>query len=238
MDRTRFLARVQEALADADAPPLPADLPATPASDDGRPVIQRFSEELRAVGGVVEVVSRADLAGAVAAAAEQAEARTAVVGPDLGPFAGPVAEGLVRFGVEVLEPDEPAGWRQAAARADLGVTGALLAVASSGSILASAGRESSRLASLLPPAHLAILPAERVIAGFEDLFGALGEHLREGSAAVLMTGPSRTADIEMVLVRGVHGPRHVHVLLVEEPRKAPGRTKGRPARGTGPPPSS
>jgi L-lactate dehydrogenase complex protein LldG len=234
MDRTRFLDRVRHGLSTVQAPPLPGDLPVTPASDDGRSPAQRFVEELRAVGGVVELVSPADVAGAVAAAAEEAEARTAVVGPDLGPFADRVTEGLRRAAVEILEPEGATGWREACSRVDLGVTGALLGVASSGSILTAAGPASSRLASLLPPAHLAILPVERLVPGFEELFAALGDHFEEASSAVLITGPSRTADIEMVLVRGVHGPRHVHVLLVEEP----GRTskKKRPARAADRPP--
>jgi L-lactate dehydrogenase complex protein LldG len=232
MERARFLDRVRHGLSNVEAPPLPADSPATPASDDGRPPAQRFVEELRAVGGVVDLVSPADLAGGVAAAAEQAEAGTAVVGPDLGPFAGRVTDGLSRAGVEILEPAGTAGWREACARADLGVTGALLGVASSGSILTAAGSASSRLASLLPPAHLAILPSERVVAGFEELFAALGDHLERASSAVLISGPSRTADIEMVLVRGVHGPRNVHVLLVEEPRRA-STGKRRPAKRAG-----
>jgi L-lactate dehydrogenase complex protein LldG len=232
MERARFLERVRGGLSGVEAPPLPSDLPITPASDDGRPPHQRFSEELREVGGVVEPVSRADLAGAVAAAAEATDARTAVIGPDVGPFAEKVIEGLRRSGVEVLEPDGPEKWREACARADLGVTGALLGVASSGSILTAAGSASSRLASLLPPAHLAILPSERLVAGFEELFAALGDRLVRASSAVLISGPSRTADIEMVLVRGVHGPRHVHVLLVEEPRRA-SRGRGRPAKRTG-----
>ena len=236
MERARFLARIRQGLSGVEAPPMPADFPVTPASDDGRPPAVRFMEELRAVGGVVDLVSPGDLAGAVAAAAEMAEARTAVVGPDLGPFADRVAEGLRRAGVDILEPAGPTGWRDASARVDLGVTGALLGVASSGSILAAAGPATSRLASLLPPAHLVILPADRLVGGFEELFAALGDHLEGASSAVLISGPSRTADIEMVLVRGVHGPRHVQVLLVEEPRKT-SQGKGRPAGRAGPSPT-
>src|SRR5918996_4399839 len=93
MERARFLDRVRHGLSDVDGPPLPADLPVTPASDDGRPPAQRFMEELRAVGGMVDRISPADLAGSVAAAAQAAEARTAVIGPDLGPFADVVAAG-------------------------------------------------------------------------------------------------------------------------------------------------
>jgi L-lactate dehydrogenase complex protein LldG len=88
-------------------------------------------------------------------------------------------------------------------------------VASSGSILAAAGPDSSRLASLLPSFHLVVLGTDRLVPGFEELFAVLPRYLTDASSAVLISGPSRTADIEMVLVRGVHGPREVHVLLVE-----------------------
>jgi L-lactate dehydrogenase complex protein LldG len=233
MDRDRFLARIRGGLSGVEAPPLPEALPITPASDDGQPLSKRFMEEVRAVGGVVELVSPADIAGAVAAAAEGATARSAVVGPELGPFDDPVTEGLRRADVEVLAPRDPEDWREACARADLGVTGAILGVASSGSILATAGPASSRLASLLPPAHVVVLPVERLVSGFEELFARLPGLLDGASSAVLITGPSRTADIEMVLVQGVHGPGEVHVLLVEEPRRAR-RTGGRPAKGAGP----
>jgi L-lactate dehydrogenase complex protein LldG len=237
MERERFLARVREGVSGVEAPPLPRELPPTPASDDGRPLRLRFVEELRAVGGVVELVSPDDIAGAVAAVAEGAKARAAVVGPDLGPFVKQVAEGLRRADVEVLEPNNPEGWLSTSARADLGVTGAVLGVASSGSILTTAGSGSSRLASLLPPIHLVVLPADRLVPGFEELFALLPGHLDGASSGVLVTGPSRTADIEMVLVRGVHGPGEVHVLLIEDPRRAR-RRKARSAERAGPPDDS
>lgn len=240
MERERFLARIRERLEGVDPPPLPRETPATPASGDGRPLTQRFPEELRAVGGVVELVSQADLAGAVATAAERADARTAVVAGDVEPFSGRITEGLGRAGVEVLAPQDPKAWRDAGERADLGVTGALLGVASSGSIYAGAGPSSSRLASLLPPTHLVVLASDRVVPGFEELFAALPGLLADASSGVLVSGPSRTADIEMVLVRGVHGPGHLHVLLVEESRKRPAtrrredRRTRRPARPRSP----
>lgn len=235
MERERFLARVRQRLAGVDAPPLPDELPATPASGDGRPLAERFAEELRSIGGMVELVSLPGLAGAVAAAAREAEARTAVVAPDLGPFSGRVAQGLRRAGVEVLEAEGTAAWRDACERADLGVTGALAGVGSSGSIVAAAGPSSSRLASLLPPFHLAVLGTDRLVPGFEELFADLPRYLMDFSSAVLISGPSRTADIEMVLVQGVHGPRHVHVLLVDSTR-AGSKKKGRPPKAAGPSP--
>lgn len=235
MERTRFLARVRERLAGVETPPLPDELPVTPASGDGRPLVERFSEELQSVGGVVELVHARGLAAAVAAAARKSQARTAVIGPDLGPFSKEVTEGLGRAGVEVLRSGGSEDWREACERADLGVTGALLGVASSGSILAAAGPHSSRLASLLPSFHLVVLASDRLVPGFEEMFAVLPRYLTDASSAVLISGPSRTADIEMVLVRGVHGPREVHVLLVEGTRRT-SRQKGRPAKAAGPSP--
>src|SRR5688572_4350274 len=101
MERERFLARVRERLAGVEAPPLPDELPVTPASGDGRPLEERFTEELRAIGGVVDRVSMRALAGAAADAARKSQARTAVIGPDLGPFSKKITAGLGRAGMEV-----------------------------------------------------------------------------------------------------------------------------------------
>jgi L-lactate dehydrogenase complex protein LldG len=206
VERDAFLARVRAALADAVAPPLPTALPRTFASGDGR-LFERFAQELEAAGGEARRLPTDALAAAVAELA--AEARTAVVTPDLGPFVGRVEEGLRRAGCRALEPT-----REAAARADLGITGAALGVASTGSVLLRAGPDAPRAASLLPPVHLAVLPEGRLVPGFEELFAVLPDLVGEGSQAVLVTGPSRTTDIERTLVRGVHGPLRVVALVV------------------------
>lgn len=104
---------------------------------------------------------------------------------------------------------EEAGFTVSAApwEADLGVTTALVAVAETGSLLLSGGR---RLGSLAPPAHLALVRREAIVENLEQAFDRL-----ESRTSVIVTGPSRTADIEGVLVRGVHGPRDVFVLVLD-----------------------
>lgn len=68
--------------------------------------------------------------------------------------------------------------------------------------------------SLLPPVHLAIVPRDRILTGLDELFTRLPQPCELTSSMVLITGPSRTADIEQILVRGVHGPGEIHVVVV------------------------
>jgi L-lactate dehydrogenase complex protein LldG len=77
-----------------------------------------------------------------------------------------------------------------------------------------ASAHEARLVSLLPPAHIAVVPLERMLTGLDELFSLLPRPAEQTSSMVLITGPSRTADIEQILVRGVHGPGRLKVVLV------------------------
>jgi len=74
--------------------------------------------------------------------------------------------------------------------------------------------EEARMISLVPPAHVAVLPKERFVTGLDELFTLLPRPAEDTSSMVLITGPSRTADIEQILIRGVHGPGEIHVVVV------------------------
>ena len=113
----------------------------------------------------------------------------------------------------------PQKHRQEAAAAGLGITGADYAVAETGSVVLLPRRGISRLVSLLPPVHLALVRPQDVVESLDDLFllrrldyhrngGDMGSYLN------FITGPSRTADIEQTLVVGVHGPGEVHMVLL------------------------
>ena len=104
-----------------------------------------------------------------------------------------------------------------AARAGAGVTGVAWAIAETGTLVLMSGPGRPRSASLLPPVHIAVVRREQILGSMTELFSRLGRLASTGglSAAVnLVTGASRTADIEHVLVRKVHGPGEVAVLLV------------------------
>jgi hypothetical protein len=104
----------------------------------------------------------------------------------------------------VMEPDPTI---------QVGVTGALAGIADTGSLVLVGGEGRPLTASLLPDIHIAILRVS-------DLVPTLSDALRRpevanSPAAVIITGPSRTADIEMTLTIGVHGPKELHVFLVD-----------------------
>jgi L-lactate dehydrogenase complex protein LldG len=92
-----------------------------------------------------------------------------------------------------------------------GVSRAIYGLADTGSVVLAASPEEPRGNSLLPDAHITLLAEEAILAGLDELFGAIGDELP--SALAIVTGPSRSADIEQKLAVGVHGPGEVHVVL-------------------------
>ncbi len=104
------------------------------------------------------------------------------------------------------------------ATAEVGITGADWALATTGTLVLHAGHGKPRMASLLPPYHIAVLRAERILPRLEDYIAlqrAAGlRDLRESSNITLITGSSRTSDIELQPVHGVHGPLELHVIVV------------------------
>lgn len=105
--------------------------------------------------------------------------------------------------------------RAALLAADAGLTAAQIGIAETGTLVLASAQERHRLASLLPPLHIALLPVSRLVA---TLGAALTRLAPQGSpesrAITFITGPSRTADIELQLVVGVHGPSRLVVVLV------------------------
>jgi len=120
-------------------------------------------------------------------------------------------------------PAQPEGgpFRDECFAADAGITGADFALAETGSLVLTSLTEGSQLASLAPPVHIALYRRSQVRGSLDEVLQNLPvsrspDHLSPARSAVFITGSSRTADIEQVLVRGVHGPRDVHAILVED----------------------
>ena len=89
---------------------------------------------------------------------------------------------------------------------------ALYGLADTGSVVLAAAPGEPRARSLLPDVHVSLLREDRILPGLEELFAAVGDRLP--SALAIVTGPSRSADIEQTLAVGVHGPGEVHVVLM------------------------
>lgn len=106
--------------------------------------------------------------------------------------------------------------RNACATAGVGITSAYCLLAETGTIVFRASAEEPRLISLLPPVHIAVVSARRLLGGLDEMLSMIARPVDDSSAMVFITGPSRTGDIEQILVRGVHGPGHVHVVIVHE----------------------
>jgi L-lactate dehydrogenase complex protein LldG len=99
--------------------------------------------------------------------------------------------------------------------ADAEVSEASWGIAETGSVVLCASPEEPRSRSLLPWVHVSLLREDRILASLDDLFAAVRDD--PPSALAIVTGPSRTADIEQTLMVGVHGPGEVHVVLVPPP---------------------
>jgi L-lactate dehydrogenase complex protein LldG len=106
--------------------------------------------------------------------------------------------------------------RNACASASVGITSAYCLLAETGTIVYRASAEEPRLISLLPPVHIAVVSARRILGGLDEMLSMIARPVDDSSAMVFITGPSRTGDIEQILVRGVHGPGQVHVVIVHE----------------------
>ena len=111
--------------------------------------------------------------------------------------------------------------RQRLAESGMGITGADYAIAETGSVVVLPRQGLSRLVSVVPPVHVAIVRPSDIVGTLDDLFALRRlEYVRNGgemgSYLNFITGPSRTADIEQTIVVGVHGPREVHMVLLNK----------------------
>ncbi len=99
------------------------------------------------------------------------------------------------------------------AAADAGITGVDAALAETGTIVVSSGPGKSRLVSLLPPVHIALVPTSSLTVDLFTWTAARGGAMP--ASVTLISGPSKTADIEQVMAIGVHGPKRLIVVLYE-----------------------
>lgn len=229
--RHRILKRLREALEGSGAPPadLPVEGPSPSPALEAAELARRFRIEAEAQDvAVLEAEAPDQAARLLGDLLERLGAQTVVTDRDELTTHPAVQAALRDREVQDLTP-LPAGtddipdrevFKSAAARADVGITGVDYALADTGTLVLCSAPGRSRSTSLLPPVHVALVPASRILPALPDLLDRLpGDHrARErGSAVTLITGTSKTADIELSLVRGVHGPGEVYVILLTGP---------------------
>jgi L-lactate dehydrogenase complex protein LldG len=96
---------------------------------------------------------------------------------------------------------------------DVGITAAQAGIAETGTLVLDSSVERNRLVSLVPPVHIAILDASRIYQTLGETLAALQSNEEVSPAITFITGPSRTADIELTLAIGVHGPQELYVII-------------------------
>src|SRR5262245_36337012 len=101
---------------------------------------------------------------------------------------------------------------------DIGITGVQWGIAETGTLVLESNDERNRLASLVPPIHIAVFKAAQIREKMSEILALIStKDTDEISRAVtFITGPSRTSDIELTLAIGVHGPKELHVIIIDE----------------------
>jgi L-lactate dehydrogenase complex protein LldG len=215
MQRIRANQRRPGSMTDAERAPAERYLEQHPAGP--RPVptgdlAQHFRQMAERMASTVDEV--ATLADAPAAAVRylisQGLVPRAVIWPQLAML--PWAQAGLEVEARRPKRDESAG-------ADLvGITGCFCALAETGTLVLLSGGETHSSTHLLPETHIAVVPGSRIVAGMEDAF-ALMRSERGGVAQMMpralnmVSGPSRTGDIEQTIVLGAHGPYRVHIII-------------------------
>ena len=168
----------------------------------------RFKRALEAVGGHwIIVKDEADAAVELQVILKLKAARRVAVTD--APIVGRV-RGNVETDVVWLENADKA----TLFACDVGVTGVQYGIAETGTLVLESHRERHRLASLVPPVHIALLEAVNIKQTLGEVLALLEKDLSR--TVTFITGPSRTSDIELTLAIGVHGPAELYVILIDE----------------------
>tara|TARA_R110002110_G_scaffold109418_13_gene272953 strand:+ start:1056 stop:1739 length:684 start_codon:yes stop_codon:yes gene_type:complete len=103
----------------------------------------------------------------------------------------------------------------------VGLSVALCGVAETGTLVMASGAQSPITLNFLPDTHIVVVRTRDIVGGYEDSWDRLRQHM--GASGIMpravnfITGPSRSADIEQTLLLGAHGPRRLHILLLDDP---------------------
>jgi L-lactate dehydrogenase complex protein LldG len=169
--------------------------------------VARFLEEVKKLSGVGQKLSPIDIDSALKALVEEQNIRKATVWETLQLRRLGMTEILDSLGVELIPPNAS---KHEMALCDLGITEADFLLPETGTLVLRSSAEKPRAVSLLPRIHLAIVRPEMVRADMHQVFA----EAKDSHYLVFITGPSRTADIELTVTLGVHGPKNLYVWMM------------------------
>jgi len=222
--RAEALARIRQSLQTGVLPDAVNQLEriSPPPEIDQTTLLSSFVREAQAAGSeIYQPATHEDVREVLTGLVKQA-GQQAITWADEDLPIKDISEVLLHAGVTRHVPDiarDPVLRRQQWHDLDtvrVGITGALGGLADTGSIIVASGQHRSRAASLLPETHIALLPTDRLYPTMQAFFAASSAQALTGQTSNLtfITGPSRTADIEMIITRGVHGPKRLCVVLL------------------------
>ena len=223
--RDMFLQRVKQAVVEGNragaAPPLPARGTAGYQGAGPNP-LQRFCDEFRAAGGTPHLAADRETAWRVIDEILRGHGARRVLLSRGGMVERLEVPGRLRQqGLEVTDSSALSAsggdWRGPVFAADVAISNVEHLVAETGTLVVATKPEEPRSASLLPPVHIAIADQRQLLPDLFDLFdlfapGSSPDRLPP-ACLTLITGPSKTGDIELRLVTGVHGPGEIHVVV-------------------------
>jgi L-lactate dehydrogenase complex protein LldG len=217
-----MLDRVRVALR-GSAAPVPLPEPVRFEIVAGEPPVDGFCRELELVGGTSQCIgSTTELKQYIEKLLPPGEPCSVALSNGAGIKQSGLREWLTDRGIEVVptfseSQSSQKDYVRRLLKARIGVTQADYAVAETGTLVLVSDAEQHRLLSLLPPAHVCLLDPKHIVPTLSCLMARLEERFAAGQimprAVTMITGPSRTADIEHTLTTGVHGPVALHVLI-------------------------
>jgi L-lactate dehydrogenase complex protein LldG len=169
--------------------------------------IERFLAEVKKLSGVSKRLSSSETESALKALVKEQSIRKATAWETAHLKQLGVTELLNSLGVELIHPNAD---KHEMAQCDLGITEADFLLPETGTLVLSSSAEKPRAVSLLPRIHLAIVHPEMLRADMHQVFAEAKDH----HYLVFITGPSRTADIELTVTLGVHGPKNLYVWMM------------------------
>ena len=181
----------------------------------------RFIAALIAVGGnAIEAASHGDAIQKIEELLFTRGLHSAAIGEGITTDSGPAAARLTQCGFQVVrigpQDGSQAGLKQILSRVDAGIVEADYAIASTGTVVMIGNPARPRSLSLLPPLNIVLLQSSRILPDLAAVLRIVGPQTITEHPMVLVTGPSRTADIEKRIVIGVHGPKELHVVVIPD----------------------